>query len=137
MEIYNVNQTENTPSILLDNNKHLIEFEGDSRPENVQKFYLPVMEWLDNYDKYIYYLKDLNGNISFEINCNFKFEYFNSSSAKYIMDMLIYIGKITKTHHLKLKVNWFYDSIDEDMLDAGKEFEKILNIPFHYVEIKE
>lgn len=135
MEQYNISQTENTPSILLDNNKHLIEFEGDSRPENVQKFYAPVMEWLDNYDKYIYYLKDLNGNISFNITCNFKFEYFNSSSAKYIMDMLIALGKIAQTHQLKLHVNWHYDSIDEDMLDAGKEFEKILNIPFEYIEI--
>lgn len=135
MEIYKISQTENTPSIVLDNNKHLIEFEGDSRPENVQKFYLPVMEWLDNYDKYIYYLKDLNGNISFEITCNFKFEYFNSSSAKYIMDMLICLGKTAKKYALKLNVNWHYDSIDEDMLDAGKEFEKVLNIPFNYVEI--
>ncbi|HRN41549.1 MAG TPA: DUF1987 domain-containing protein [Vicingus sp.] len=135
MEIYNNIKTDNTPLIKLDNTKHVLEFEGDSRPENVQKFFLPIMEWLDNYDKYIYYLKDVNENQLFDINCNFKLEYFNSSSAKYIMDILIFLGKISKTHQVKLNVNWYYDSIDEDMLDAGKEFEKVVGISFNYIEI--
>ena len=91
MDIFKSELTNNTPLVLLDHNKNLIEFEGDSRPEDVQKFYSPIIEWLENYEKHLSSIKD-NTSRKITTTCNFKFEYFNSSSVKYVMDIILKSG---------------------------------------------
>ena len=68
MENYKIDSTENTPLIELDHNSHTLLFQGDSRPENVQQFYTPVLNWLEDYSKHLYFLKDLN-NSSIDVRC--------------------------------------------------------------------
>ncbi|TXB63919.1 DUF1987 domain-containing protein [Vicingus serpentipes] len=132
MENYKVEATENTPLIELDHNNHTLLFQGDSRPENVQQFYSPVIEWLDNYWKHLYFLKDLN-NASIKIDCNFKFEYFNSSSAKYIMDIITMLSKFD--NGVTLNINWYYEEMDEDMQEAGEEFEDMMGVKFNFIQL--
>ena len=33
----------------------------------------------------------------------------------------------------KLTINWFYDEDDEDMLDSGKEFEKMTGAKMNFI----
>jgi SiaC family regulatory phosphoprotein len=132
MENYKVEATENTPLIELDHNNHTLLFQGDSRPENVQQFYSHVIEWLDNYGKHLYFLKDLN-NASIKIDCNFKFEYFNSSSAKYIMDIITMLSKFD--NGVTLNINWYYEEMDEDMQEAGEEFEDMMGVKFNFIQL--
>jgi len=129
MEVLKLELTDNTPKVILDHTKHEIEFEGDSRPEDVQKFFQPIMNWLNEYEEYV----KSQGEVT--INANFKLEYFNSSSAKYIMDIILKLGKIAEPSSVTLNINWFYDEMDEDMLDAGEEFEDMLDVEFNFVEI--
>lgn len=129
MEVLNLEVTENTPKIILDPNKHELEFEGDSRPEDVQKFFQPIMNWLNDYEVYSKSAGQVN------LNANFKLEYFNSSSAKYIMDIILKLGKIAEADNVTLNINWHYDEMDEDMLDAGEEFEDMLDVEFNFVVI--
>ena len=37
----------------------------------------------------------------------------------------------------KVKVIWNYLEIDDDMLDAGKEYEEMVKIPFEYRVIED
>ena len=60
MEALKIEGTENTPHIDLNHNDHSLLFEGDSRPENVQQFFNPIIAWLEEYSKHLYFLKDLN-----------------------------------------------------------------------------
>jgi len=129
MEVLKLELTDNTPKVILDHTAHNIEFEGDSRPEDVQKFFQPIMNWLDEYESF----SKSAGNIT--LNTNFKLEYFNSSSAKYIMDIILKLGKIAEPESITLNINWYYDEMDEDMLDAGEEFEDMLDVEFNFVEI--
>lgn len=129
MEALKLELTDNTPKIVLDHTKHELEFEGDSRPEDVQKFFQPVMDWLNDYEGYV----QSAGEVT--LNANFKLEYFNSSSAKYIMDIILKLGKIAEAGNVTLNINWYYDEMDEDMLDAGEEFEDMLDVEFNFVEI--
>ncbi|MCT4582586.1 MAG: DUF1987 domain-containing protein [Flavobacteriales bacterium] len=129
MEALKLELTENTPKIVLDHTTHALEFEGDSRPEDVQKFFQPVMNWLNDYESYVQSAGDVT------LNANFKLEYFNSSSAKYIMDIILKLGKIAEPGNVTLNINWHYDEMDEDMLDAGEEFEDMLDVEFNFVEI--
>ena len=133
MENYKVRATENTPEIDLNHTTHSLMFSGDSRPEDVQKFYTPVMKWLDEYSNYLYFLKDKSSS-PIEIKCEFKFEYFNSSSAKYVMDIINKLAEIENIgNNIGLKVNWYYEEMDEDMLEAGQEFESMVNAEFNYI----
>ncbi len=129
MEVLNLELTDNTPKVVLDPVNHALEFEGDSRPEDVQKFFQPIMDWLNDYEAY----SKSAGDIS--LNANFKLEYFNSSSAKYIMDIILKLGKIAEPPNVTLNINWHYDEMDEDMLDAGEEFEDMLDVEFNFVVI--
>jgi hypothetical protein len=135
MDIYEVEKKNNTPKVYLDANKHQIEFEGDSRPEDVRKFYQPINDWIDTYEAYITQLAE--GGETIDLICHFNFEYFNSSSAKHIMDIINKIGAIDDNNPAMQTIfNWYYDEMDEDMLDAGKEFEEMVNAKFNYVIVE-
>ena len=125
--------TENTPEVTLDNSTHTLSFKGDSRPEDVRKFYLPILEWLKDYEKHLYFLKDQGGKIS--VVANFEFEYFNSSSAKYLMDIIVALGEISKIENIEFALNWYYDAMDEDMLDSGEEFQDMLGMEFNIIKV--
>ena len=133
MENYKLETTEHTPFVDLNFQSNSLTFEGESRPENVQEFYRPIIEWIEQYSNHVYFLKD-KGNSAIDIKCDFKFEYFNSSSAKYIMDIMNKLSEIHKSSEvITLMVNWYYDEMDEDMKDAGEEFEDIVNIKFNFM----
>ncbi|PCI94230.1 MAG: nuclear pore complex subunit [Flavobacteriales bacterium] len=131
MKNYNIEATENTPKLELNSDNNTLLFEGESRPEDVQKFYQPVLSWLEDYSKHLYFIKDQNDTL-IEVNCNFKFEYFNSSSAKYVMDIINFLKKLKSS--TQLNINWHYEEMDEDMLEAGEEFEKMLDVSFNFIK---
>ncbi len=131
MEKLILEETENTPMVLLDNENHEIRFKGDSRPEDVRKFYEPILDWLGEYEKHLYFLKDQTNNIA--VVANFEFEYFNSSSAKYLMDIIMKLSEISKIENINFKLNWHYDAMDEDMLESGEEFQDMLGVPFNFI----
>jgi hypothetical protein len=130
MENYRIEATVNTPLIDLNHDNHTLLFEGESRPEDVQQFYKPVVAWIEDYGKHLYFIKDMS-EVSIEVNCNFKFEYFNSSSAKYVMDIINVLGGLDS--EVNLKINWHYEEMDEDMIDAGEEFEKMIGASFNFI----
>lgn len=53
--------TENTPELVLDHEGHSLLFKGDSRPEDVRTFYMPILDWLENYEKQLFFLIDQGG----------------------------------------------------------------------------
>lgn len=132
MNPLNIEATESSPNISFDADSLKLLISGESRPEDVRSFYEPVLEWLQNFKSF------LSGAGGKEVSIDFMFEYFNSSSAKYIMDIMSTLGKIKQeSSDTTLKVNWHYDEMDEDMLEAGQEFESITEIPFNYIIIEE
>ena len=137
MRNFIIEGTANTPKISLNHDDHRLIFEGDSRPEDGQNFFEPVLEWLTEYEKHLHYLRD-QSDVPVEIICDFKFEYFNSSSAKYLLDIVDQLGVInTGADNVTLITNWYYDEMDDDMLEAGKEFERILDAEFNFIIVHE
>ena len=66
----------------------------------------------------------------------FKMEYFNSSSALIILEILNILDSIYKTGK-KVTISWNYLEIDEDMLDAGEEYAELVSLPFEYHALEE
>ncbi len=49
MEKLTIAPTLNTPGVTLDPVGNKFELKGESRPENVRSFYLPILEWLEKF----------------------------------------------------------------------------------------
>ncbi len=111
-----------TPKVVLDKDKGLFEISGHSLPEDVLDFYTPIIKWIEEY------LKQPNKQTQF----HFRLIYFNSSSSKIILDLLNILNEAA-LKGIEIEIFWHYLEMDEDMLATGKEFNKILNMPFHYL----
>jgi len=130
MEKFIIEPTANSPRIVLDPEKRTFEFSGESRPENVRKFYLPVLEWLEAYTGSLEALQ--NDQRKFDLQCQFNFEYFNSTSAKYILDIFKSLNAINALG-VGLDIKWLYEEDDEDMLEVGQEMSRMSKLSFEYI----
>ncbi len=118
--------TPKTPYVRLDGEKGLIEIKGCSIPENSIEFYKPLIDWLEEY----------GSSVDSETAVNVQLEYFNTSSSKCILDIFKKLESIYKKGQ-KVEVNWYYEEDDEDMFEAGEDYQSIINIPFKMIEMEE
>jgi hypothetical protein len=135
MKGLNIPATAKSPKVLLDTDKNIFEIQGNSRPENVRDFYFPII-----YKIRKYFEKVIDKNQVEEFNqksfkFNFKLDYFNSSSAKFISDILVLIRDFSE-EGLNLKVNWYFADGDEDMKEVGEDFSEMISVPFNYIMIE-
>lgn len=131
MESLRIEKGDTTPQ--LDFNIESMDFllEGECRPENVLTYFEPVMKWLDAFVEWA-----PSNAVSNKIDFHFKLEYYNSSSAKFIFN----IFKRFKSLHengVDITMFWFYDILDEDLLECGQEYEKILGLKFEYIALQD
>ena len=118
-----------SPKVVLDPAKNIFEFSGESRIENTRKFYTPILHWVEQYD-----WKKNNLGAGAARVFEFKFNYFNSSSAKFIMDVLMQLDKIAQ-EGCNVKAKWHYEKRNGDMKESGEEFLKLLKkLPLEFVE---
>ncbi len=118
--------TPKTPYVRFDGEKGIIEIKGRSIPENSIEFYKPLIDWLEEY----------GGATSSETAVNVQLEYFNTSSSKCILDIFKKLEVMFKKGK-KVEVNWYYEEDDEDMFEAGEDYQSIINIPFKMIEMEE
>lgn len=129
MEKLTLAPTLNSPGVKLDPETNKFEFKGESRPENVRKFYLPILEWLE---KFAGEYTGKGGDTPLEFS--FNLEYFNSTSAKYILDLFKILFTINQSGS-PVKVLWHYEEDDEDMYEVGMEMSRMSGISFDYVKV--
>jgi hypothetical protein len=129
MEKLTLAPTLNSPGVTLDPEGLRFEFTGESRPENVRSFYLPILQWLE---KFADEQNGKGGDRPLEVN--FNLEYFNSTSAKYILDIFKIFNTIKKAG-TTLRVIWHYEEDDEDMYEVGMEMARMSGIDFEYVKV--
>jgi hypothetical protein len=127
MDKLEIQGTAKTPSILFDAETGILEIKGRSIPENAIGFFKPLVDWLEEYSKEA---KSLT-------QANIQLEYFNTSSSKCILDIFKKLEGINKQDDKEVVINWYYEEDDEDMLEAGEDYQSILKIPFKMIEIEE
>lgn len=123
-----IDQTSNSPKVVFDPEKNRYEISGESRPPDVAGFYGDVLGWFDDYSQQV--LKTGNNNRPLAVDLDF--EYFNSSSAKYILDFCRKIAD-ARSKGSDITVKWHYEDDDPDMLETGREMSKMARFPFEYV----
>jgi hypothetical protein len=115
-----------TPEINFNAETGVIEIKGRSIPENSIEFYKPMIDWLEEYAT----------APKPKTVVNIQLEYFNTSSSKCILDVFKKLEVISKNGN-DVQVNWYYEEDDEDMLEAGEDYQSIIRIPFKMIEIEE
>lgn len=116
-ELY-IPATDETPEVSLTRQKNRSYISGRSLPENAFEFYRPLINWVNHHSSKI--------DRVFEIE--FKFDYFNSSSGRYLFEMLTQLEKNPKKQYIKIL--WIVEDGDDLMLEKGKELKSLLDLNF-------
>lgn len=124
MEAISREGTPKTPSIEFDSVQGLLEIKGRSNPENTLDFYRPLVAWVDEYVQ----------DPAEKTIVNVHLEHFNTSSSKSILEVFKALEPIHKADK-DIVVNWFYEGDDEDIMEAGENYESITGLPFRMVAI--
>lgn len=125
MDILVKEGTPKTPAMRLDPGKGTVELKGRSIPENSMEFYRPVREWLEAY----------GAQPQKQTAVHIKLEYFNTSSSKCLLDIFKKLEAIQQSGLSEVTINWYYDADDEDMAEAGSDYEAIIKVPFKMHEV--
>ncbi len=112
--------TATTPYFDFDFEKGLMTLTGVSVSSDPIQFYQPIHELLDEY------VKEPAAITVIDI----KLDYFNSTSAKCLLDLFKKAEKLGNT----ATIIWRYEKDDEDLKEAGKEYSEIVKVPFRLVE---
>lgn len=114
--------TRKTPEVSLDPGGK-IKIAGRSIPEDASRFYDSILAWVLEYcsspkDKTV---------------VDIELEYFNSASAKYILQILRELSEL-RSANKELNVNWYYEVGDDDILERGEYYASILDLNVNFVE---
>ena len=122
MELVTLESTRKTPEVLLDPNGK-IRIGGRSIPEDASKFYDFILNWVI---EYVTAPKDTT-------TVDIELEYFNSGSAKFVMQILRELSELNAMGRV-LKVNWYYEEGDDDILERGEYYSSILSLDVNFIE---
>lgn len=126
MENISVNPTRVTPAVKVDYVNNVFELSGKSSPENAPGFYDKILEYLDSY----------SNTTSEKVIANFSLEYFNTSTSKCLYDVFRKL-KTIDANGKTVEINWFYEDWDEDMLEAGEDYNDLLGMNFNFCIVEE
>ena len=117
--------TPKTPEVRFSAANGNLLLSGRSIPENSIEFYNDLLGWLDQY----------TATPASKTTLEVKLEYFNTSSSKCILDVFKKLERI-KSDGQDVEVQWYFESDDEDMQEAGEDYDAIIDIPFKMVEVE-
>ncbi len=117
-----ISKTKNTLGVKLDAESGILEFVGSSFPENTTEFFDPVIKWIQDYMLHV----------TGKLTVNFRFDYLNSSSIKYISDVIDKI-EFYHTSGAEAVINWYYDENDEDIQEMGDDLKDDVTLPFNLI----
>ncbi|MGE0088074.1 MAG: DUF1987 domain-containing protein [Bacteroidales bacterium] len=129
MNSLKIESTAITPEINFDIDNNTLSLLKVSKPENAIEFYKPLFDFIDRFETDVVKPKQID-----HIKIEFKFDYFNTSSAKIIHQLLTKFKKISQMG-IKIDVNWYYPDDDEDMLEDGQMISEAQGMPFNYIAL--
>lgn len=117
MEKIDIAATARTPHLSFDPATGIFVLEGESYPEDTKKFYDTPLS-----NVYAFLETDVSQLAVF----SFKLKYFNSSSAKVLMDLFVAVEESAQRGN-PFKIEWHYAADDDNMQELGEEFAEELD----------
>ena len=110
------------PTVFFNAETGVCELKGESYLEKTAEFYDRLLAWLDEYFTVV------NQPITF----NFRLTYFNTSSSKRILYILLKL-KEYEDDGGQVTTNWYYDEDDTDMEEEVEDFKIISNLEINAI----
>lgn len=112
--------TDQTPFVILDKENSKMEIRGYSFSDDSLGFYADIIKWFKEYSK--------EPNEETKVILDFK--YVNSTSVKFIHDVLKKLDAISSAGK-NVTVEWLYEADDEDIQQLGNTLKEFHTAPFH------
>ena len=126
MDPINLAKTARTPQIDFDFVGNKFAISGESYPEDASAFYGPLLEKIT---------KHFSGLSDAEIRFRFELIYFNSSTAKIVMELFEALEEAAASGN-NVMITWVYEAGDDNVKDLGEEFaEELSDAKFMLEEI--
>ena len=109
-----------TPNIYSDGANGYFSISGKSYPENVNDFYKPFFEYIEQYRQ----------NPASRTTLEFNWLYYNTATSKIIMQMIMQLKEISHD----LQINWYYKKDFELIKEKGEEIKDILDVSMTVAE---
>ena len=119
MKKLSIEARDNTPSVILDKEGSKMEIRGYSFPDEAHGFYTEIIDWF----------KENVQSPNEETKMVFDFKYVNSTSSKFINDILKKLDGIF-TSGKKVSVEWLHEVDDEDIQQLGSTLKEFHSVPF-------
>lgn len=114
--------SDETPQILFDPSRGILDISGRSLPEDITEFYTPLEDAVKVYI----------GKPQPVTTINFDLTYLNSASTKRVLEIITLFEAIYRKGS-KIVFNWYHDEFDEDMREEGEEFARLTEIPIKII----
>lgn len=114
--------TTKTPEV--DFSSGVIQLSGRSIPEDAVSFFQPLVRWVNDYV----------GQPEKFTKVNFKIEYINSGSNRFIFAIFKLLDDCYQKGN-DITITWYYEEDDDTIKGLGKDFQSLLKVPIKLVEI--
>lgn len=121
-----IDRTETSPEVELDLERGTIDLIGRSLPVNSEIFYGRVYRWLEDY------LKAPKPTTV----VNMRMDYLDTSSSKHLYHILDRLNTVSEQGN-DVRVNWHYESGDDEMAETGKDYQSMFAMNFKFIEVTE
>jgi len=121
---FRTDPTDKAPAMVLDPARGLLEITGISIPENADKVFAPLFGAIEAYA----------AEPSERTTVRIGLTYFNSSSAKYILDILKRLDDLHASGRSKVLLEWLHAPGDLDMMETGRDYKGLIEFPVKLVE---
>ena len=118
MERIKIAEESRSPYVLFDGDKATFEIGGISAMEDAKAFYAPLIEALGKFKE----------EYKIPLDVTFDFHAFNTSSARQILALMREMAEVPSI------IRWVYEMDDEDMLEAGEDYQNMIGVNFVFEE---
>ncbi|MBK8497458.1 MAG: DUF1987 domain-containing protein [Flavobacteriales bacterium] len=116
--------TAKTPAINFDPQAGTLWLGGCSIPENADRFFTPLLDLIETY----------SAAPAPRTTVRVELTYFNSSSAKYLLDLFKRLEDMHSSGASRVLLEWCHAPGDMDMVEAGNDYRSLLEFPVKLVE---
>lgn len=123
MNTLSIQGSQSTPAISGDWAQGVLRMQGDSYPENSFEFFGEIIAWIERF------LAETDIPLTLEL----RLVYMNTSSVKAMMDIFDLLED-AHSQGRTVAVRWYYDPLNERVVELADEFKEDCTFPFHIEE---
>lgn len=126
MESRIIAATDRSPEVRLDAANRNISFSGEAYPEDAAAFWAPILQEMQGF---------VEQDQAKLLQVEFRLSYFNSSSAKALMNIFQLLESAAETG-AKIRIHWYFQDGDDTIEESGEDFSEDLKaVEFESVKL--